>query len=213
MGNARWVGLVFVAVLAWNAAFVAAPRWGIFATVGVAALLASARSFAFPWPWRELFALRRDPLIAGLVAAGALVGGTALLRDPLLRAWPDLDAQVRALYDLFGEASVVQAYLLLPLTCLGEELVYRGAIQSGFEPRLGRFGAAFAAAVLYACAHLASANPTLIALALGLGFFWGLLRAGFKSLWPGLLSHVLWDLFVVVWAPLQAGPQYKIFRL
>jgi membrane protease YdiL (CAAX protease family) len=38
----------------------------------------------------------------------------------------------------------------------------------------------------------------LLGLALGLGLFWGALRTWTGSLWPGIASHVLWDLFVLV---------------
>jgi len=208
--NARLLGLVLVAVVAWNAAFSVAGHYGIFLTVGAAALVATMRALAVPTPWRELFTARRGALIAAAAATALLVCVTAFFRAPVLQALPALDAQVRGIYALFGPTNLVESYLALPLIAIAEELVFRGAIQGGLELRLGRTGAAIAAAVLYACGHLASGFPALVGLALVLGLFWGLLRARTGSLWPGVLSHVVWDLFVVVWAPLGASHTFHV---
>jgi membrane protease YdiL (CAAX protease family) len=208
--NARFLGLVLVAVVAWNAAFAVAPHYGIFLAVGVAALVGVARAFAVPTPWRALLSPRVNVLIVAAAATALLVCATVFFREPVLAAFPAFDTEVRALYALFGVPSAVEGYLVLPLIAIAEELIFRGAIEGGLEARYGPYGAAFGAAVIYACGHLASHLPVLVALAFALGLFWGLLRARTRSLWPGIASHVIWDLLVVVWSPLAGTHVFHV---
>ena len=201
----RLAGLIAVAVLAWNAAFAATPRFGIFASVGLATALVLLRSLAVPTDWRALFTVDRSTRLLALGATALLIGGTALLRAPLFRLWPAFAGQVDALYRSVGPLSAFQAYVALPAIAAAEELIFRGVIQGGLEKRFGPWRAALLAAAIYALGHLASQTLVLIGLAAALGLFWGLLRARTGSLWPGLLSHMLWDLFAVVWAPMVPG--------
>ncbi|MBS2030623.1 MAG: CPBP family intramembrane metalloprotease [Deltaproteobacteria bacterium] len=202
--RSRLFGLIVVAIAAWNGAFIAAQRFGLFNSVAVAAALLVLRSLAVPTEWRKLFAPRRDALVVAAIATPVLVGATLLLRGPVLGAVPALSEGVGQLYAMLGSTTLVQAYVLLPLTAIAEEVVFRGVIQGALEPRLTRFGAPVAAACIYAAAHVASENPTLLALALVMGLVWGCLRAFTGSLWPGIASHVLWDLVVMIWSPLPA---------
>jgi len=200
--RSRLFGLIVIAIAAWNGAFIASQRFGIFTSVACAAILLVLRSLAVPTDWRKLFAPTRLALGVAAIAAIVLIVATALLRGPVLNAFPGLNQGVTQLYALLGSPNVVQAYVLLPLTAIAEEVVFRGVIQGALEPRLTRFGAPIAAACIYAAAHVASENPTLLALALVMGLVWGYLRALTGSLWPGIASHVLWDWFVMVWSPL-----------
>src|SRR4051812_4404354 len=96
------LGFVLVTLAAWNVAFVARERFGNFTSVGAVTAVCLVRGLGLSTPWRELLWPRRDALLVSLGATALLVGATALLREPILRAWPWLDFHVRALYLLFG---------------------------------------------------------------------------------------------------------------
>ncbi|MBM4017563.1 MAG: CPBP family intramembrane metalloprotease [Planctomycetes bacterium] len=59
------------------------------------------------------------------------------------------------------------------------------------------------AAVLYAGAHVWALNPMLLAAMLlcGLAWRWVFLRSG--SLWPGIISHAVWDVTIFVVFPIR----------
>ena len=74
------------------------------------------------------------------------------------------------------------------LAGLGEELVFRGALQ----PRIGLI----AASVLFGFVH--SITPAYIVLAGAIGFFLGWVTQATGNLWPAILAHGLYDLFAFV---------------
>jgi membrane protease YdiL (CAAX protease family) len=114
-------------------------------------------------------------------------------------------AQVARVYDLKHGAAVGRIVALMALVIApGEEVFWRGFIQRRL---VGRWGAAgFGLSVLaYGLVHVASGNAMLVAAALVCGAFWGLLYLRSRSLWPNVVSHVLWDLAVFVLWPIGAG--------
>jgi CAAX protease family protein len=60
------------------------------------------------------------------------------------------------------------------------------------------------AALAYALAHAPLGSPLLVAVALLCGMAWGTLRAASGSLVPSLLAHLVWDVLVFLWLPLDA---------
>jgi membrane protease YdiL (CAAX protease family) len=60
------------------------------------------------------------------------------------------------------------------------------------------------AALAYALAHAPAGSPLLVAIALLCGLAWGTLRATTSSLVPSLLAHLVWDVLVFLWLPLDA---------
>ena len=63
----------------------------------------------------------------------------------------------------------------------------------------------FLAAVAYALAHAALGSPLLVVVALLCGIAWGALRTASKSLIPPLVAHLVWDVLVLLWLPLDRG--------
>jgi membrane protease YdiL (CAAX protease family) len=59
------------------------------------------------------------------------------------------------------------------------------------------------AAATYALAHAAIGSLLLVVVALLCGIVWGALRAASKSLLPPLIAHLVWDVLVLLWLPLD----------
>ena len=53
--------------------------------------------------------------------------------------------------------------------------------------------------------HAPLGSPLLVAVALLCGMAWGTLRAVSGSLVPGLLAHLVWDISVFLWLPLDSS--------
>jgi uncharacterized protein len=96
----------------------------------------------------------------------------------------------------------IASLALLPVIT-GEELVWRGAVQTELVRRVGRWSGVALAALAYALAHAPLGSPLLVAVALLCGLVWGTLRAVSGSLVPGLLAHAVWDIVVFLWLPLD----------
>ena len=120
---------------------------------------------------------------------------------------PSIAAEAAALYAAFRAPSPAVAAIALGPVVLGEELVWRGAVQAALVGRFGRRGGVFLAAVAYALAHAALGSPLLVVVAFLCGIAWGALRAASKSLIPPLVAHLVWDVLVLALA--AARPRMK----
>ncbi|MHC4715797.1 MAG: CPBP family glutamic-type intramembrane protease, partial [Planctomycetota bacterium] len=62
------------------------------------------------------------------------------------------------------------------------------------------------AAAAYCVVHVWAWNMMLLAAAAICGLFWGWMMLRFRSLWPGMICHVVWDVAVFVLLPIgEAG--------
>jgi membrane protease YdiL (CAAX protease family) len=144
-----------------------------------------------------------------LVLVGAAVGwsmaaATYLLYPVLARALPFIPTDTARLYASFrAPPLVIAAPALLPVI-LGEELVWRGVVQTAVVRRLGPWRGVPVAALAYALAHAPLGSPVLVVVALSCGMAWSALRAVSASLVPSLLAHLAWDILVLLWLPLDA---------
>lgn len=82
-----------------------------------------------------------------------------------------------------------------------EEIFWRGLVQHRFMQRAGPIPGLLLGAGLYAAVHAGSLNLMLVLAALVCGLFWGGLYLWTRSLWPGVISHALWDLVIFVVRP------------
>lgn len=195
---------VFVAILCagWIAGALWARQVGIWIGISSAALLLGA----------GVLCSRRGALVraqlrpsfrhvaVGTVAGLLMVGATWVLFPLSLRLVPQVLPETAALYGAFGQATPLKL-AVMSLVILGEEVVWRGAVQGTLSRRTGRF-AVVLAALAYGAAHLPVGSLLLAVVALCCGLYWGLLAALTRSLVPPLLAHLIWDLTVLVWAPL-----------
>jgi membrane protease YdiL (CAAX protease family) len=188
----------------WLVAAAGARVLGAWAAVGGAAIALGAAVWAVDR--NRLERLLRPS--AGLIAVGAAAGGAMtavshVLYPIVARHVPSIAAEAATLYAAFRAPSRAVATIALAPVVIGEELVWRGVVQAALVERVGRRGGVFLAAVTYALAQAALGSTLLLMVALLCGIAWGALRAASKSLLPPLVAHLVWDVLVLLWLPLD----------
>lgn len=84
-----------------------------------------------------------------------------------------------------------------------EEIFWRGFVQDTLEQKFGDNAGWLIGALIYGCIHLVALNFMLFAAALVCGLFWGYIFKRYKSLWPGIISHALWDVTIFIILPVR----------
>lgn len=200
--------LAIACVLVWFAAGLAARWVGIWPALGGAAvvlgtwaLLADAsgvRSSLAPGRWHLA-----KGLTLGLGTGVATIAATYLLYPVVVGAAPWLAAQADALYDAFRAPSTLVVALALVPIVIGEEVVWRGAVQGAFGRRTGTWRTAVLTAALYALAGAAVGSTLLVLISFALGLAWSLVRGWSGSLLAPIVAHVTWNVVVLLWLPLD----------
>lgn len=176
---------------------------GVWFAVGTAGIILGALVLTCDWK-----ALRPDlrftaQRFAAGVLGGILMTAVTYLAFPWLRAWmPDVVSQATNLYKTFGGSTGWRALLVLPLVVVGEELVWRGAVQDALARRVSPPWEVLGATLAYSLSVVSVGSPLLLAIALGCGLYWSLVKRLSGSLLAPLITHLIWDLFVFVLAPL-----------
>ncbi len=94
----------------------------------------------------------------------------------------------------------VIALLLLVWIGPAEEIFWRGHVQRWLAAKNGDLQGLLVATAIYALVHVWALNVLLVGAALVGGLFWGAIYMRTKSVWPGLISHALWDVAIfVIW--------------
>jgi len=189
----------------WLAAAASTAVLGIWLAIGGAAIGLGAAVFVLDHA-RARRSLQPTARLA-LAGAGAgclMAAATYLLYPALARLVPSIATDAAHLYASFRAVPPVIASLALLPVVIGEELVWRGVVQTELVRRFGTWTGVVLAAVAYALAHAPLGSPLLVAVAMLCGMAWGTLRAASGSLVPGLLAHLVWDVVVFLWLPLDA---------
>jgi membrane protease YdiL (CAAX protease family) len=197
--------LALACVVVWLVASASAGALGIWLALGGASVALGVATFVLD----RATALRLLRPSVRLVLVGTAVGwsmaaATYLLYPVLARVLPFIRTDTAGLYASFRAPPLVIAALALLPVILGEELVWRGVVQTALVRRLGPSRGVPVAALAYALAHAPLGSPVLVVVALSCGMAWGALRAASASLLPGLLAHLVWDILVLLWLPLDA---------
>ncbi|MGA3108467.1 MAG: type II CAAX endopeptidase family protein, partial [Candidatus Bathyarchaeia archaeon] len=152
---------------------------------------------------REKLALHPSILLIlyGIVTA-VLLYGLFYFGFELTKSNPIFSQGISQVYGLRSNESrwLIAMLLIFPIGP-GEELYWRGLIQRTFAEKKGSNAGLVIASLAYALVHLPTLNPPLILTALIGGLVWGSLYKFTKSLVPGIVSHVLWDLMIFVLLP------------
>lgn len=111
--------------------------------------------------------------------------------------------QVARVYELRQQAPTAVIAVLLVFIAPAEEVFWRGLIQRRLAVRLGPWAGWIFASLMYAAVHVWALNLTLFAAALMCGLFWGWIMLRYRSLWPCIISHVVWDLVIFVFLPIH----------
>jgi membrane protease YdiL (CAAX protease family) len=93
--------------------------------------------------------------------------------------------------------------LLLFVIGPSEEIFWRGFVQDTLAQKFGDNSGWIIASLVYGGVHIAAWNFMLFAAALVCGLFWGWVFKKYKSLWPGIISHAIWDLTIFVLIPVR----------
>ncbi len=84
-----------------------------------------------------------------------------------------------------------------------EEIFWRGFAQRRMQLAFGPAKGFLVTTAVYALVHIWAFNFMLLMAALICGLFWGWMYLHFKSVWPGLISHAVWDLFIFIIIPIH----------
>jgi membrane protease YdiL (CAAX protease family) len=196
LGRAGLSALIAAGVLVMNGALLlrAGDEWNrvviAIAALGlVGALVAGGTA-------RPLFRAGASRVLLGLVSALLLYGaarGLALL--------PPVAAGCRYLISWRDGHSAAFLAATVLVAVAGEEIFWRAAVLRCLLERVRPPAAITLASALFAVAHAASGIWLLPFAALGMGFVWNSLYAATGDLTASFVSHLLWDLLVVVVAP------------
>jgi membrane protease YdiL (CAAX protease family) len=118
------------------------------------------------------------------------------------KSYPIFSEGVGRVYELRTVPSYFIALALVFPIGPGEEIYWRGLIQRRLSEKLGSGIGLLAATCAYALIHLPTLDIPLILTAFIGGLVWGYIYERTASLFPVILSHVLFDLLIFVIAPL-----------
>ena len=191
------VALAILAVILMNGAFLVeiGDLWirlvGAIATLGAVGLAVS---------WNErrsLFSARRSSIALGLGSAVALYVAAAVIARIELVA-----PQAAVMNRWSSDYSTPAVIATVVIAVAGEEIFWRAA----FLRHVANGGVvvvtALLAALVFSLAHATAGTWLLPLAALGCGFVWNLLYLTTGNLTASFVSHLVWDLLVVVVAPL-----------
>ncbi|WP_404470143.1 lysostaphin resistance A-like protein [Sutcliffiella horikoshii] len=135
---------------------------------------------------------------------GTLLYGLFLTVYLLLKVFPlPLITFVEELYLIVGPSSWWHYVVLVLVIIPGEEVFWRRYLQSKLAERYGMVTGVVAGACLYALAHIWTGNPMLVAAAATAGIAWGALYVWKNSLALVIISHFVFDLWLLVIFPLN----------
>jgi membrane protease YdiL (CAAX protease family) len=204
-----WAGIVLASVL-WGVMFVFKPfNFWVMLTFSTSLLAAIAFVLGRPLLLGRKFTAK--DVLLGVVLAGLLyalfyAGNQFLMMASRLfpALLPDRAGNIASVYANLGGLSpaLVSLLLFFPIG-FGEELFWRGFVQRRFSERWSASSAFALTTLLYTAIHLPTGNPVLILAALTCGVFWGGFYWATGSLVPVLVSHMLWDPFIFVIAPIR----------
>jgi uncharacterized protein len=153
---------------------------------------------------REIYSFRPSHLVIGLTSAAILYAifwvGNIVSSQLFHFARPE----IAGIYSTRAQASPLTiGFLLLLWVGPAEEIFWRGFVQERLYGRYGRTGGYLVASMVYAAIHVFGFNFMLFMASLICGLFWGAMYLRYRSVWPGLISHAVWDVFIFVIIPVQ----------
>jgi membrane protease YdiL (CAAX protease family) len=153
-----------------------------------------------PWSARERSVdLRVDvvvPLLLGTAVFGAFVVAKLVADHVPFLEHSTADVLARA-HD--GSTGVVLVVALF--NGVGEEVFFRGALQSALSARLGSQYGAVWATVIYAAVTVATLNPALVVAALALGAILAIERRVVGGVLGPVLTHLSWSALIILFLP------------
>jgi membrane protease YdiL (CAAX protease family) len=192
------LSLVLASVL-WIVVFLVRPL-GFWPTLSISTFILLIVAIGIN---RERPSLRLSPraVLIGM-ASGGLLYLLFFAGYQVTKGSPIFSEGVGQVYELRNVSTLLIGLLLVFPIGPGEEIYWRGLIQRRFSERLGARAGILTATSAYALVHLPTMNLPLILTAFIGGLTWGYVYQRTGSLWPVIISHVLFDLLIFVIVPL-----------
>ena len=198
MSGAARKRLLFLGPVVWGVGMYGA-RFHPWLSIGIAAALLVAMMVVLrAMPRRALLIPARNASLLAAAATAAMVGVTELFAPRVLTAFPSVRGISAETYrTLLGPHDMLAALAFVVPIVVVEELFWRGAFQDALAIRSKPL-TVFVAASIYATAHIPFGSTLLVAVAFICGIYWSALRAVSGSLAPSLMSHLAWDITLIV---------------
>ena len=193
------LGGILLAFLCWGITF-GWPEGNFWIKIGISVLTVS--SYSLLWQ-RPVVLLRWSSVGLGILSAVVLYFLFFLGNVLAPYVVHEAPAQVGSIYGLGRDTSRIPIFLLLLLiTGPGEEIFWRGFLQSRMMARLGNVPGYLVTTAVYAAVHVFSLNFVLTMAALLAGAFWGGLYLWRRDLTLLIVSHSLWSAVIFAVAPM-----------
>lgn len=168
--------------------------------LGVSALAVDRRRLG------KVYAFKRVHVLVGVLSAIVLYVIFYVGNLVSIHIFSFAASQVADIYSTRSGAKLAVIGLMLFLW-VGpfEEVFWRGFVQRRLCERFGDWRGYLLACMAYTLVHIFSFNLMLIAAAGVCGVFWGWIFRRYKSVWPGLICHALWDVLIFVIIPIEYG--------
>jgi membrane protease YdiL (CAAX protease family) len=167
-------------------------------------VLAGAALFSGKKDLPSIYRFQRSHLVIGIVSAAVLylvfLIGDAISTQIFSFAKPEVSSIYRSREQA---SSLIIGILLFLWIGPAEEVFWRGFVQQRFSKRFGEVRGYLVSSLLYAGVHIWAFNLMLFLAALICGLFWGALFKRYRSVWPGLISHAIWDVAIFILFPIQ----------
>ncbi len=205
-GNTRWVIITSIlAFILWSLMFyfkIGNFWWLMTGSAGTLAIIALILNRQI---LDQLFAWKSQWLMWGILSAVLLyfvfwVGD--YLSALLFNFAPQ---EVGAIYGLkAGQNPLHVGLLLFFFIGPAEEIFWRGFLQNSLQKKFKNpiYGW-IVAGLIYGFVHIWALNFMLLMAALICGLFWGYIFYRTGNLWPGIISHALWDVAVFLIIPIH----------
>jgi uncharacterized protein len=152
----------------------------------------------------RIFHFDRSHIYIGLATAAALYVVFWLGDYISAMILPFAKQQVGGIYGMKNSMDPrLIGLLLLFLIGPAEEVFWRGFLQDRFQKKWGDVPGWLVAGLVYSVVHIWAWNFMLFMAALICGLFWGWVYLRWRSLWPGIISHAVWDVVIFVLLPIQ----------
>ena len=182
-----------------------APRLNFWLVMAMAtAALSAAGLWLQRERLREIYAFKPSHVLIGLVSALLLYAVFWVGNLVSTQIFQFAKPEIAGIYSTREQASALAIGLLL-LFWVGpaEEIFWRGFVQERLYAKYGRTGGYLVASLVYAAIHVFGFNFMLFMASLVCGLFWGAMYLKYRSVWPGLISHAVWDVMIFVIVPVQ----------
>lgn len=190
--------------IAWAAGAWQARAFGIWPAVGTTAVVLGVLALCLDRAALQA-ALRPEGRALGWgLAAGAVMTAATYVVYPVF-AWivPFLRGEVADLYLAFGRPGIGAALVALPVVILCEEIVWRGFVFEALSTRFSWVATILLGSAVYALAHAPVGSLALVLACLCVGVCWNALRWWSESLAAAVAAHLVWDLVVLIFWPLD----------